>query len=376
MSKLFDILTLNVDLGELEEDFRARYFKFDIEQTRLAIIVTNIAVISLATIDFLLLDFSTKFFIHLMVRGLFVLLSLATYFLLQRETCVERFETTTMIWGLTLVAAVLFVDYSRPRDFTQNIPLNIILAFSMYIMLPTRPRNRIIIPLLMTLGNLWIIFAIKDVPNPTWLGVVASSYLILHLAGILTTLRTYNARKIQFRSEYEQRRANQKLRQLAITDDLTDTYNRRYFLERAKEEFERYLRYRHPLSLMIADLDLLKKINDTYGHQAGDIAIRQFSNLITREKRSIDILGRLGGEEFGLLMPDTNLEEAMVVIKRIYEQRNILTVRTAESDIRFSFSAGATECISDYKTLDDLFRAADQALYRAKDNGRDRVEVG
>ncbi|MEW5938834.1 MAG: GGDEF domain-containing protein [Chloroflexota bacterium] len=375
MFKFPNPVTFHIDLGDLEAEFRAHYLPLSIQQTRAAIAFAVIAVASLSTIDYLLYGDSSQFFINLFARGIFVLISAFVAYLLARHLKFATYEKITLGWSLILTGLTFYVDYNRPPDFTQNITFHILMALSGYVLIPLRPVLRVIAPVLMTLGNFWIIFTVKEIPSAVWMGVTVSTYLLLHIAGILTAVRTYNALRVQFRAENELRLSNERLRQLAITDDLTGIYNRRYFLERAQEEFERFQRHRHSFSLMIADLDLLKQVNDSHGHQAGDLAIRLFTNLVAREKRATDIFGRLGGEEFGLLLPDTSISEAQVVVNRIYDGRKILVVRTADENVNFTFTAGVAECRPEHHTLDDLFRAADRALYRGKSGGRNRVEV-
>ena len=375
MLKIPGFLKPNTGLGELEEEFRRHFFKSDLEQVRVIIGFTVVAVTALSTIDYLLFQDSREFFTLLISRGLFILFSVVMSLMLAKVSTIKIFEGITLVWCLVLAFLTLYIDYNRPPDFTQNATLHIMMAFSAYVLIPTQPRMRMIPPILMTLGNLWIIFTVKEIPSTAWVGITVSAYFLLHLAGILTAVSTFNARREQFRLQHEQGLVKEKLLKLAIADELTGIYNRRYFLERAAEEFERHTRHGHPLTLMIADLDLLKQINDKYGHYAGDLAIRQFTSLIMREKRTTDIFGRLGGEEFGLLLPDTTLEKAKSVVNRIFDQRHLLVVRTADQDIHFSYTAGMAECRLGCQTLDDLFRSADRALYRGKENGRNRVEV-
>ncbi len=370
-----DFMRLNANLGELETEFRAHFLTSDLEQTRVAIGASIVGVAALGTIDYLVIGNSPAFFTHLEMRAAFILFSIFTAYWLMHVTNVKDFEWITIGWGLALVLLTVWVDYLRPADFIESTDLHLLMAFAGYVMLPLPPVKRMIIPVALTIGNLWVIFTVRDVPNAAWLGLTVSAFILMHIAGVVIALWMYHARREQFRAHHEQETINRQLRQLATTDDLTGIYNRRYFLERAQEEFERYQRHGHPFTLLIADLDLLKKINDTYGHHAGDLAIRQFAHLINKEKRATDIFGRLGGEEFGLLLPETTLQQAAGIINRIYDQKYLLVVRTVEEDVHFSFTAGVAECVPGYTKMEELFSTADQALYRGKDKGRDRVEM-
>ena len=124
---------------------------------------------------------------------------------------------------------------------------------------------------------------------------------------------------------------------------------------------------------MVIDADHFKNINDTYGHHAGDLALRSFSLVAMDHKRSQDTFGRLGGEEFGLLLPETNLEQALVVAHRIQQMWEQSPVNLDGELIYSTVSIGLAQASPEDKSLDDLLRRADKMLYKAKENGRNRV---
>lgn len=170
--------------------------------------------------------------------------------------------------------------------------------------------------------------------------------------------------------------AEKLLIELATTDELTGTWNRRHFIEIGQNEFARKKRYKkHDLALLMLDLDHFKDINDTRGHSAGDEALKAFTRLSQSCLREVDSLGRLGGEEFAILLPDTNEKQATVVADRI--RRTIKSASHAQNtDIpEITVSIGVSVAKGKNDTLDDLLKRADHALYKAKDNGRDRVEI-
>ena len=123
------------------------------------------------------------------------------------------------------------------------------------------------------------------------------------------------------------------------------------------------------------DLDLFKKVNDNYGHLAGDEALKQFASTVVLNKRSYDVFGRIGGEEFGLLLPYTDEAEAVQVVARIQDKVHTLVIVSPKGDFRITFSAGVTGAQDNDKSLDDLIHRADEALYRSKEEGRDRIRV-
>jgi diguanylate cyclase (GGDEF)-like protein len=174
-----------------------------------------------------------------------------------------------------------------------------------------------------------------------------------------------------------------KLHQMATIDALTQTYNRRYFMELCLREIKRVSRYKRSLSFLIIDFDHFKKINDTYGHPAGDLVLKNAAVLFKSILRDCDILGRYGGEEFAILLPETDLNGAKVIAERLirkvlltenYHQNTI--IKTTISIGIDSVDFNQTQAHIDYdKTLDSLLINSDKAMYHAKKNGRNQVQV-
>jgi diguanylate cyclase (GGDEF)-like protein len=177
-------------------------------------------------------------------------------------------------------------------------------------------------------------------------------------------------------AELALRAAHEELERLAMTDELTGTSNRRHFLAQMEKEYERARRYRHFTSLAMLDLDHFKRVNDRYGHPAGDQVLKHFGALLLSHLRSEDAVGRLGGEEFALLLPETEQAGARTVLERIRQDLAGAALESIAPDFRYTFSAGIAELEPDTPfTCDDWVRAADQALYQAKSDGRNRSVV-
>jgi diguanylate cyclase (GGDEF)-like protein len=160
------------------------------------------------------------------------------------------------------------------------------------------------------------------------------------------------------------------LTQMAATDEMTGVANRRKFMETLRVEGVRSRRSTDPLSLLLVDLDLLKKINDTHGHQAGDAAIRHVADILTRRRRATDLPGRLGGEEFALLMPATAKEGAVLTAERIVREVSGQSVPKAGT---VTVSIGVATMPEDAREEEPLIRVADHRLYAAKAAGRNQV---
>ncbi|MBU1168695.1 MAG: diguanylate cyclase [Proteobacteria bacterium] len=168
----------------------------------------------------------------------------------------------------------------------------------------------------------------------------------------------------------ELHRANEKLEKLSITDALTGLSNRGHITQRIKEEIRKSERYKSRFSIIMVDLDHFKSINDSYGHHMGDLALQTVARVLKENIRDIDLVGRFGGEEFLILLPNTDLESGFLLAERI---RHSIESMAWESDIvRITISGGIAEYQGESDT--ELFRKADELLYKAKAAGRNRIE--
>lgn len=189
----------------------------------------------------------------------------------------------------------------------------------------------------------------------------------------LLEAETANARlerEIQARKELEA-----ELKRQADTDSLTGLNNRRRYEALFRQEFKRSRRYRSRLSLFVLDLDNFKQINDNYGHSAGDIALQKLADLCRSSLREADIIGRLGGEEFVVLLPDTGGSDAYNVADRLREKISEMEIETDHGRFTLTATIGVAETSPDDKDIEDLVRRADTALYKGKAAGKNRVSL-
>lgn len=177
-----------------------------------------------------------------------------------------------------------------------------------------------------------------------------------------------HSRNFILREELE--RANKALERLAVTDGLTEIYNHRYIVKRVEDEIERSKRYGNPLSILLFDIDNFKRINDTYGHIFGDEVLRSISMRVRSILRYSDAVGRYGGEEFLVVLPETDAGMLKIVGEKIC--RGIETMTYSRPGVSVTVSGGGV--VFDKHSPIELIRCADQALYQAKGNGKNRIE--
>ena len=175
----------------------------------------------------------------------------------------------------------------------------------------------------------------------------------------------------------ENARLFEETRQLAITDELTGLANHRQFYHQLAREVRRAQRYLRPLTLLMLDLDHFKGYNDRFGHLAGDQALRETGEVLRRNAREVDILARYGGEEFAIILPETDLKQAVYQAERIRAAIAAHAFRGRDSSPEgdLTVSIGVATLTPDLRKIEELVHAADQALYRAKAQGRDRVAL-
>lgn len=171
------------------------------------------------------------------------------------------------------------------------------------------------------------------------------------------------------------RRLNAELKTLATTDYLTNLYNRRYFMERGAQEFKRAKRNSQALALIMLDIDNFKQVNDAYGHETGDLALKSVAAALKTNLREIDVIGRMGGDEFTALLPDTTLKDAEKIARRAQKDIANMGLRQTENSapIPVSISIGLAEISGETNTIEDLIRNADAAMYQAKRAGRNCI---
>ena len=205
--------------------------------------------------------------------------------------------------------------------------------------------------------------------NCTLMPITDTRNNITHICLIIYDVTEIAANKLQLQ------RANTKLHIISQTDGLTGLLNRKHWEEGLLHEFKRFQRYQHTCSLLMFDIDHFKRINDTYGHPAGDEVIRQTAAALKDCVRDIDICGRYGGEEFTVILVDTNADGANVVAERLRKTIESNTVYYDDHVINYTISLGIAEISDTIKNPVEWVDSADRGLYRAKRAGRNQTQI-
>jgi diguanylate cyclase (GGDEF)-like protein len=172
----------------------------------------------------------------------------------------------------------------------------------------------------------------------------------------------------------EMKRLESRLRNQVECDNLTGLYSRGWFIHLFEAELNRAKRYDSAVSILMIDIDLFKSINDTYGHATGDLVLQKFANICLTTMRESDICGRLGGEEFSILLPETNLEAAYIFADHLRGVIEKTDIKLPEGPvINITVSIGASSLSASQDSISTLIKRADTALYEAKNSGRNKV---
>lgn len=209
---------------------------------------------------------------------------------------------------------------------------------------------------------IWHVYAGEhEDPLNTLIGLAVSVFMLCGIIGLKRLFQLMHAHELE-------------LEKLADTDFLTGLNNRRYFMQKVAQELTRVRRYPSRFSLLMLDIDFFKRVNDTYGHHIGDIVLQNVANYCQKTLRGVDILGRIGGEEFAVFLPESDAEKAWEVAERLRQGiADTQLTRVGDNAIHVTVSIGLVSADDAIYSLDELLDRADQALYAAKNGGRNKV---
>jgi diguanylate cyclase (GGDEF)-like protein len=362
-----------VHLGELEGDYRIFHLRDDIRQSLLYISITILSVLSVIRMDALLFGDQPDLLTSLLLyRTGFILVSILVIVVLRRTNKVIVYDRIVLGWLSLTVLFFLWFNFTRPPYFITTV-FDVMITLAIYIFSPFHILYSVILAVVFSAGTIFIDAVYKAGAGPLSLSTELTAQLVAHALGFVAGLQIHSYRRKSFKAYMQEKDAKELVAYLANIDPLTKSLTRRQFFSMAESEFLRSFRYRRPWSMLVLDVDRFKNINDTYGHHAGDLVLRSLSLVVLEQKRAQDTFGRLGGEEFGLLLPETNREQAKIVaerIQKIWEQ----TPSTVEGQVIYStVSIGVAEVRLEDRSFEDVLRRADRMMYKAKEAGRNTV---
>ncbi|WP_373185146.1 GGDEF domain-containing protein [Halopseudomonas sp.] len=390
MAKEKDRYALSAWRGEfLHQDVEGAYREHVKEGTARHLIVAlrvwAFLLVSFGWLDYIGLGLSEGFY-HLLAMRLFSALLLLGLSVIVRHRP-ELAKDGGAVSILEAIGFLLFfiIYFVRPDIVIWNIGVTVIILISLYIFIPNRLVNSNVTALFGILGTLYCLSLGGTEPRllvgiffllsfPAIVGYFASRRLNLssrqQYALFMETVQVNQSLQAEIKRREE---LEVELKLQATTDPLTGLLNRRQYETLFRREQERVRRHAGKLSLCVTDLDHFKKINDDHGHDVGDQVLKHISDLFVETLRHTDIVGRFGGEEFILLLPDTDLDNAMVVIDRLREKLQASPVEADDKEIRITATFAVTEVNAEDVTIEDVIRRADKALYRGKEAGRNQV---
>ena len=362
-----------IDLRELEGDYRVFNLQIDKAQSVLGMIIAGVGIFSMLWMDRLLFTGSPGLVSGMLIaRSCYVLITALFIYAVGKTNRVRIFDRLILGWLSLTVLFMLIFNFIRPVSY-QSTAFDAIVIFSIYALSPLQLRQNLLLVLGYSAGILFINYLFKTGTDPLTLDVTVSAQVIVHVLGLGSALQMQSYRRKSFKAYIDERDAKEMVAYLANIDPLTKSLTRRHFFNIAESEFMRFSRYRRPLSVLVIDADSFKEINDAHGHHAGDIVLRSLSLVALEQKRAQDTFGRLGGEEFGLILPETSLAQAKIVADRIQSVWEKTPSNLDGMLIRSTVSIGVAEAQAEDKTFDDVLRRADLRMYKAKEQGRNQV---
>ncbi len=362
--------------GDLEDRYRRQFLQADVNHAIVGMMLLAFPLVPFVYSDYVVFGIGTHFFTLAAMRGIVFLYTMALLIRLRKINDPMAYDLQMLVWGIISVSLILVVNITRPPDYIYYYIFDIINIFIIYLGIPNRLFFRTSLALLITAGNLLRCFFIRSSLDPFIFGIIIISLLLANIVGVVLSIRLYAYRRRQFLAQVEVEEIRDRFKELAATDSLTGIHNRRKFMELTENEMHRFIRYQNPFTCLMFDLDHFKEINDKCGHAAGDQVLKEFTCKVLSQVRESDIFGRLGGEEFGLILVETPLETARIIAERIRLAVSGINVSVKGKAINgITVSIGMTGTSEGDTSLECIIERADAALYRAKQQGRDRVEA-
>jgi diguanylate cyclase (GGDEF)-like protein len=366
---------LEAPLGEHEAAYREHFLRGDISQALLGLGLLTLPVVFFAWSDYLLYGVSVPFALLISFRLVYFGCSLALACTLRMTRDHRAYDRLVIAWALSGITATLIVNMSRPPTYTYHIAIDALVLLASYLIVPSHISARLLVGTGFTVAIALLFLTGKRVADPMTLNVVWATLFLANAMGLAVSCRLSTLRRRQYRAILELQQIRDTLHDMAMTDSLTGVLNRRRLFEIASAAIHESRRTGEPLAVIAIDLDHFKQVNDRFGHAAGDDVLAALARVLREQTRRHDAVGRIGGEEFAIVLPDTSLQTARDVAERIRAGLHALEVNIDGSVVPVTVSLGVAALRPGDEAPEDVLKRADRALYAAKRQGRDRVEA-
>jgi diguanylate cyclase (GGDEF)-like protein len=379
-------LTAEFTDAAVELRFRRLHFHAAARQAVVGLLVAAFFTLAFGYNDYVFLGICPAFWLLLGGRLAFTAVALAGVVMLVRRP--ERVCTGVVVSTVSaaLLASVVLVVLVRPANLHWHFLIWAVCVLGVYLATP----NRFILSAGVALGcTLGLMVGVGLVVRPSLMDTLRMVLILgaANAVGYLTSYHFNRLRRLQFalllkaeeanqallREVAERRRLEAELLRMASTDGLTGLFNRRHFLELANRELARARRAGTPISLLLLDVDHFKEVNDRHGHAAGDLALKAVGEACRAALREVDVVGRLGGEEFAACLPEAGEDGAVEVAERLRRTLAALRVETPAGPLSLTVTIGVAAVRAEETDVTQALQRADDAMYAGKRAGRDRV---
>jgi len=369
--KVFMLPALNLFRNpDYYNDEVPEFFKQDRTLNLIAIIFLSALFLLHFFSDYKFFGISFKLYLLAAIRLAYILFSAVIIFILYRIKTYFYYSLTYFLWCVITLTFIFFIDSTRPKTYITGISTNMLLMMSFFIVVRLRLLLQIIIAALASFYILFQLYYIKEVyATQTYFSFIIN-IVIIFIMGIIFSIQIKKYRLRILKNKIHEKELSTELLALANTDPLTGIFNRRKIYDTLEKEIERKKRYGMPVSLIIFDIDYLKRVNDTHGHDTGDLMIAKISSILKKELRITDHIGRVGGDEFLIVLPNSAIKDAIILAERIKSVLNATVIHADAEDIGLSGSMGLTEIKDGDATMEAPLKRADINLYQMKRKGR------
>jgi len=351
------------------------YLKEDLLHTKIAIVVASCFCLIFIRNDYVFFGIGSLFYQVVLARAIFVLLSVGALFFLSRVNNSRQHERLVYVWCSFFILLCTYINVTRQEDNINFTYLDTLVVLLILIYFPGNVWGKSILAGCLAISDLVILVLFKTPKYTLSLEVIVFSYLLALLLGILIATKFRKFRYKQYYALAKEHNMCLELEEAAYTDYLTGALNRRKFFQLGEHQFNLFTGNEASFSVIMLDLDYFKNLNDKFGHATGDVFLKAFTTTIVAHKRPGDILGRLGGEEFALILPEIKLEFAIEIAERLRSSCESNEVVFNKKVLHTTVSIGVTEVWKKDKSFHDVLKRADEAMYQAKRNGRNRVQL-